>query len=96
MVDIDVELVLHHGGTIVKNDKGIEYVGGELTSMKYAFYIDMLSYPNVMSYVGDLGYRRVGGLYYKKLGGKIIEINDDKDLLGHCTNLVRAEISLYS
>ena len=31
------------------------------------------------------------GLYYKKFSGEIIEINSDKDLLGHCTNLVNGQ-----
>ena len=94
MGDIEVELVLHHGGTIVQTTQGIQYMGGEITSIGY-IDIDMLPYPNMMSYVGDLGYRRVGELYYKKIGWEIVEINDDKELLGVCPNLVHGQILCF-
>ena len=76
-----MELVLQHGSFIVE-ENGLQYIGGESTIMEYDFNIDLLSYLNVLSYVKELGYSRIGGVYYrKKVGGDIINIEDNKDIL---------------
>ena len=69
-----MELVFKHGGLVVE-DNGLQYIGGETSIMDYYFDIDLLSYPNVLSYVKDFGLSKIGGLYYrKKVGGEIISM----------------------
>ena len=63
-------------------ENGFQYVGGKSIVMEYDFDIDLLSYLNVLSYVKELGYSRIWGVYYrKKVGGDIINIKDDKDMV---------------
>ncbi|EEF48010.1 conserved hypothetical protein [Ricinus communis] len=86
MADVTIELVIHHSGSFIKEGV-IKYIGGEARLMETALDVDHLSFPNIMSYVKDLGYKEIGGLFYKEQGGgEFIVIIDDAPLM--CINNV--------
>ncbi|EEF32860.1 conserved hypothetical protein [Ricinus communis] len=78
MADIRVYLVIHHGGSILKG-KSSKYVRGKNEIVEYDWDIDLLSFPNVMSYVKELWHNEV---YYRKVKGRdFIIVNDGKSMM---------------
>ena len=78
MDEILVKLIYHHEGKFIKG----KYEGGEVTIVDEEFDVDLLSYPNLLSYVLELGYPHIGGLYYRcGTSGSFIILIDDVIML---------------
>ncbi|KAK9149069.1 hypothetical protein Scep_007826 [Stephania cephalantha] len=65
--------------------RGDQYINGKRKLISSHFDVDLLSYPNVMSYVKDLGYTTISALYYFNCGKKdFVIVKDDVDVLNAC------------
>ena len=69
-----MKLIYHHEGKFIKG----KYEEGKVTVVDKEFDVDLLSYPNLLSYVLELGYPHIGGLYYRcGTSGSFIILIDD-------------------
>ena len=78
MADIHIMLVVHHSGTI----NGNMYIGSSHKVVEDLFDVDLLSYPNIMSYIKEMGYSKVNGVYYKCVQSRnLIQLIDDRSVM---------------
>lgn len=75
-----VKLVFHHGGKLAGGNR---YVGGKVKVAEDLFDMDLLSYPNLLSYVKqDLGYTRINGLYHMcRISNNFTLLSDDASVM---------------
>ena len=92
MSDNCITLIIHHRGIFHRHkyEGGVEFVDEELD-------VDKLSYPEIMSYVKDLGYQVIGGLYVKgNVRDDLVLVHNDSSLLQVASSLKEGDcLELY-
>ncbi|EEF47659.1 conserved hypothetical protein [Ricinus communis] len=80
MDDLYVEIIIHHKRKVITSSNS-RYVGGETTVVEEYFDLDLLSYPNLVAYIKELGHVGFTGLYYKgRVSEDFILLINDRDI----------------
>ncbi|WCJ24295.1 hypothetical protein M5689_006267 [Euphorbia peplus] len=90
MGDSFLKLGVHHKGKFEINNaiKVVEYINGVYTVLDPLLDFDKMSYPNMWSYLKDIGYEKAQQLYYKcKITNQFLLVFDDTSVLDAISKL---------